>query len=256
MSAFEQPIGGGDLNAPWHLGYLASYDCETTGIDIGHDRIVTAALIVPGREPRTWLADPGIDIPVTASNIHHVTTAHAREHGQPAALVVDEIAEALADEIATRSALVVMNAPFDLSLLDRECARHGLPTVSDRLDGTPVGPVVDPLVLDRAADRYRKGRRTLEDLARHYKVELTDAHTAAADAQAALDVALAIAEAYPELQVPGRVLHGWQVTWHARWAEGFARHLSARGNERVDVDGRWPVIPAPAAEAEAEGASV
>lgn len=244
MTAFEQPPGGGDLDAPWHLGYLASYDCETTGIDIDEDRIVTAALIVPGREPRTWLADPGVDIPVEASNIHGVTTAHAREHGQPAALVVDEIAEALADEIASRSALVVMNAPFDLSLLDRECARHGLPTVAERPGGGPFAPVVDPLVLDRAADRYRKGKRSLEALAAHYEVKFEGAaHTAGADAQAALDVALAIAAKYPELQVPGTVLHGWQVTWHARWATGYADHLSARGNKRVDIDGRWPLIP-------------
>lgn len=247
MTTFQQPPGGGDPDAPWHLGYLTSYDCETTGIDIDNDRIVTAALVVPGREPRQWLADPGIDIPVEASNIHKVTTEHAREHGQPAALVIDEIAEAIADEIATRSALIVMNAPFDLSLLDRECARHGLPTVTERLDGDPIAPVVDPLVLDRAADRYRKGKRNLEALAAHYDVKFEgDAHTAGADAQAALDVALAIAVQYPELQVPGRVLHGWQTTWHARWAEGYARHLSARGNQCVDIDGRWPVIPAPA----------
>jgi DNA polymerase-3 subunit epsilon len=247
MSAVEQPARGA-LGAPWNLGSLASYDCETTGISIDNDRIVTAALVMPGREPRKWLADPGIDIPKQAAGIHGVSTEHAREHGQPAALVIDEIAEALADELATRSALVVMNAPFDLSLLDRECARHGLPTVAERPGGGPFAPVIDPLVLDRAADRYRKGRRTLEDLARHYGVKLTDAHTADADAQAALDVALAIAEAFPELQVPGRVLHGWQIAWHARWAEGYARHLSSRGNKRVDVDGRWPVIPAPAHE--------
>jgi DNA polymerase-3 subunit epsilon len=245
MTNFQQPPGGGDPDAPWHLGYLASYDCETTGIDIDNDRIVTAALVVPGREPRTWLADPDIDIPAEVARIHGVTTEHARAHGQPAALVVDEIAEAIADELAMRSALIVMNAPFDLSLLDRECARHGLPTVTERLDGDPIAPVVDPLVLDRAADRYRKGKRNLEALAAHYDVKFEgDAHTAGADAQAALNVALAIAERYSELQVPGRVLHGWQTTWHARWAENYARHLSSRGNERVDIDGRWPLIPA------------
>lgn len=249
MTAFEQPIGGGDLDAPWPLGYLASYDCETTGTDVETDRIVTAALVVPGREPRRWMADPGIEIPTAASDIHKVTTARAREHGQPAALVVDEIAEALADEIASRAALVVMNAPFDLTMLDRECRRHGLKTVSDRLDGAPVAPVIDPLVLDRAADRYRKGKRKLETLAKHYGVTLDDAHTADADAQAALDVALRIAEKYSKLAVPAAVVHRWQVTWHFRWAEGFEAHKRKTEPDTV-ISRAWPLVPF-----EAEGAS-
>lgn len=251
MSTFEQPIGGGDLAAPWPLGYLASYDCETTGVDVESDRIVTGALVVPGRETRTWLADPGIEIPEGAARIHGVSTERARAEGQPAALVVDEIAEALADEIASRSALVVMNAPFDLTLLDRECRRHGLPTVSDRLDGAPIAPVIDPLVLDRAADKFRKGKRNLQAMCAHYGVTLAEAHTADADAQAALDVALRIAEEHPQLAVPGSVVHDWQVTWHARWAEGYAQHLGARGNKPVVIDGSWPMVPF-----EAEGASI
>lgn len=248
MSDFKQPELGGVLGAPWNLGYLASYDCETTGVDVESDRIVTAALIVPGREPRLWMADPGIDIPEGASKIHGVTTEAAREHGQPAALVVDEIAEALADEFATRSALIVMNAPFDLTILDRECIRHGLKTVSERLGGQPLGPIVDPLVLDRAADKYRKGGRTLETLAGHYGVKLTEAHTAGADAQAALEVALRIADKYPQLQVPGELLHRWQVGWHCSWAEGFEAYLARKGTPEL-IDRDWPLRPFPQAVA-------
>lgn len=240
---FVRPEQGGVLGAPWNLGYLASYDCETTGTDVESDRIVTAALVVPGRETRHWMADPGIEIPAGASDIHGVTTEMARAQGQPAALVIDEIAEALADELATRSVLIVMNAPFDLTILDRECVRHGLPTLSERLGGDQLGPVVDPLVLDRAADKYRKGPRKLEALAAHYRVELTDAHTAGADAQAALDVALRIAEKYPQLQVAAGLLHRWQVDWHAAWAEGFEAYLHGKGSAEV-IDRAWPLRPA------------
>jgi DNA polymerase-3 subunit epsilon len=244
MSDFQQPEFGGVLGAPWHLGYLASYDCETTGVDVETDRIVTAALVVPGRAPRLWMADPGVDIPTSASDIHHVTTEIAKAQGQPAALVVDEIAEAIADELATRSVLVVMNAPFDLTILDRECIRYGLPKVSERLNGLPVGPIVDPLVLDRAADKWRTGSRKLEALAAHYGIELIDAHTASADAQAALEIAVRIADVYPQLQVRAELLHHWQVGWHATWAEGFEAHLRRKGSDEV-IGREWPVLAFP-----------
>lgn len=232
------------VELPWHRGPLASYDCETSGLNVAEDRIVTAALIRPNGKPLEWLSDlDGAEIPDGARKVHGISTEHAHAHGRPAKAVVEEIADAIAGELsAGRAALVVMNAPYDLPLLDAECARHGVPTVADRIGA--VAPVVDPLVLDRAADRYRKGRRNLETLAAHYGVTLTDAHTAAADAQAALDVALCIAAEYEELQVPARVLHDWQVQWHARWAAGYQAHLRGSGKPDAVIDGTWPLRPA------------
>jgi len=168
------------MTTSWHLGPLASFDIESTGLSTANDRIVTAALVRTNGETLRWLSDAdGIEIPTEASDIHHVTTAYARKHGKPAKQVIEDIADAIAGEMsAGNAALVVMNAPFDLPMLDAECARHGVPTVADRIGR--VGPVIDPLVLDRAADKWRKGKRTLE-------------------AQAALGVALVIAEKYPQL---------------------------------------------------------
>jgi DNA polymerase-3 subunit epsilon len=243
MTAPVQPDLTGHVEVPWHRGPLAAYDCETTGTVIGTDRIVSAALIRPNGETLRWLTDvDGVEIPAAATAVHGITTEHARAHGRPAKQVVEEIADALAGELsAGRAALVVMNAPFDLSLLDAECARHGVPTVADRI-GT-VQPVVDPLVLDRAADKFRKGRRNLGSLAEHYGVALTDAHTADADAQAALDVARAIADRHEQLQVPARVLHGWQVTMHERWAANYQGFLRRSGKPGAVVDGTWPLRP-------------
>ncbi|WNI19131.1 exonuclease domain-containing protein [Actinacidiphila sp. ITFR-21] len=236
------------MTRPWYAGPLASYDCETTGIEPETDRIVTAALIRPNGDTLRWLSNAdGVDVPVQASDIHGYTTDIVRSHGKPAKEVIEEIADAVAGELsAGHAALVVMNAPFDLTMLDAECTRHGVPTVAERI-GRPVGPIVDPLVLDRAADRYRKGRRNLEALCAHYGVTLTNAHSADADAKAALDVALAIGRQYPELEAPAEALHAWQVTWHARWAAGYAAHLSARGNKPVSIPAEWPVRPLPEA---------
>lgn len=243
MNAPVQPDLTGHVELSWHRGPLASYDCETTGTVVGADRIVSAALIRPNGEVLRWRSDAdGVEVPEDAARIHGITTDIARAHGRPAKQVVEEIADALAGELsAGRAALVVMNAPFDLSLLDAECARHGVPTVANRIGA--VAPVVDPLVMDRAADRYRKGRRNLESLAVHYGVTLDKAHTADADAKAALDVALAMAERFEKLHVPARVLHGWQVQWHEKWAAGYQAFLRGSGKPAAVIDGSWPLRP-------------
>jgi DNA polymerase III subunit epsilon len=241
VNAAAQPDLTGHVEVPWHRGPLASYDCETSGLNTATDRIVTAALIRPTGETVRWISDAdGVDIPTAASDIHGYTTDVVRAHGRPAKEVVEQIAAAIAGELSAGAALVVMNAPFDLPLLDAECARYGVPTVAECI-GRPIGPVIDPLVLDRAADKFRKGKRNLESLAAHYGVKLDDAHQADADAQASLDVALAIAEKYPDLQVPARVLHGWQVTMQERWAANFQGFLRRSGKPAAVVDGSWPL---------------
>ncbi|MDX3681403.1 exonuclease domain-containing protein [Streptomyces scabiei] len=242
MNAPVQPDLTGHVELPWHRGPLASFDTETTGTQIDIARIVSAALIRPNGETLRWLSDVnGLEIPAAATAVHGITTEHARAHGRPAKQVVEEIADALAGELAGgHTALVVMNAPFDLSLLDAECARHGVRTLADRIGD--VRPMVDPLVLDRAVDKYRKGRRNLESLAAHYGVPLDDAHNADVDALAALQVARAIGERYEDLQVPARVLHGWQVAWHEKWAANYQQFLRKSRPDAV-VEQGWPVRP-------------
>jgi DNA polymerase-3 subunit epsilon len=223
----------------WHRGPLAAFDTETSGRDPLSARLVSAALVHPSGRVQRWLSDvDGEEIPAEATAVHGISTEQARAQGRPAKEVVDEVADAVARVLRTVP-LVVMNAPYDLTLLEAECRRHGVRTVGKRL-GRPVAPIVDPLVLDRAADRYRRGKRTLEALAVHYGVALDGAHTADADALAALEVARAIAARFPNLQVSAGALHPLQVGWHARWAESFAAYLARRG-EPADIDGSWPV---------------
>ncbi|GAA1431683.1 3'-5' exonuclease [Streptomyces thermospinosisporus] len=224
---------------PWNRGPLAAFDSETSGRDPLSARLVSAALVAPSGQVQRWLSDVGgEEIPAEAARVHGISTEYARAHGRPAKTVVDEVADAVAWVLRV-GPLVVMNAPYDLTLLEAECRRHGVPTVRERLGG-PVGPIVDPLVLDRATDRYRRGKRTLEALAAHYGVQLEGAHSADADALAALEVARQIAERFPNLQVPAQALHRLQVGWHARWADSFASYLARRG-EPADIDGSWPV---------------
>jgi DNA polymerase-3 subunit epsilon len=228
----------------WHRGPLASYDCETNGVNTATDRIVTAALVRPNGQVLEWLSDlDGAEIPQGAYDVHKISTEYAHAHGRPAKQVVEEIADAIAGELsAGHASLVVMNAPFDLPLLDAECARYGVATVADRVGC--MEPVIDPLVLDRRLDRYRKGKRTLEALAAHYRVALTEAHTAKADALAALGVARAIADRFPEVQLPAHRIHLHQVHWHAEWAANFQSFLRGKGQTDAVIDGSWPLRPA------------
>lgn len=231
-----------EFGLPWHRGPLASYDCETNGVNTATDRIVTAALVRPNGQVLEWLSDlDGAEIPTAASDIHGIRTEHAHAHGRPAKQVVEEIAAAIAGELSAGAALVVMNAPFDLPLLDAECARYGVETVADRIGC--MEPVIDPLVLDRRLDRYRKGKRTLEALAAHYEVALTEAHTAKADALAALGVARAIGERYEQVQLPAHRIHLRQVQWHGEWAANFQAHLRRKGETDAVIDGSWPLRP-------------
>ncbi len=220
---------------------LAVFDLETTGIDIDTSRIVTAHVGVIGvtgevLERREWLVDPGIEIPTAASLIHGVTTERARLDGQAAPAAVAEIIAALTDAATRGLPIVAYNAAYDLTILEREAARYGL---------TPLpapDAVIDPLVIDKAVDRYRRGKRTLSATAAHYGVTLDDAHDAGADAVAAGRVAQAIARAYPELAATAVAqLHASQVDWSREQAENYQAWRRANGDAEFTTSGSWPV---------------
>ncbi|MEW2588446.1 3'-5' exonuclease [Streptomyces virginiae] len=236
----------------WHGRVLIGFDLETTGTEPGESRIVTAAVVevrggaVHGR--RGWLADPGIPIPEGASAIHGISTERAVAEGRPVREVADEVAEALVAHWRTGAVVVAYNAAFDLTLLSAELARHGLPSLADRLGGEETGPVVDPLTIDRAVDRFRRGKRTLEAVCGVYGVTLEGAHDAGADALAAVHVARAIAERHPQVaELTPADLHARQGTWHARWARDFQSYLRRQGTPDAVIDTAWPLrTPVPA----------
>lgn len=228
----------------WIDGPLLGFDTETTGLDVGSDRIVTAALVrrdETGTHVRTWLLDPGVDIPEGASAIHGITTEHARTHGEPAALALEEIAAVLADAIGGGVPVVAYNAAYDLCILGAELRRHGLATLSERLGRDVVG-VIDPLVLDRAEDRYRSGKRKLVDLCGFYQIaDAGRLHTADVDVVATLDVLAAIVVRYPHLgDLDLERLHAYQVTAHRAWAEGFNAWRTSKGLPGPGAELTWP----------------
>jgi exonuclease RNase T and DNA polymerase III len=238
--------------ARWSTGPLLGLDTETTGVDPQNDRLVTAALVArdplnaDGTRPQTvttWLTDPGVEIPVAAAQVHGITTERARSEGRPATDVLEEVATALADAMAASTPVVVFNGSFDLTLMESELDRHGLATVRERL-GHGLGPLLDPLVLDRRVDRYRKGKRRLSDLCAVYDVEVDDSlHTAEVDAIATLDVLEAIVSAHPELaRLRLDELVPFQAQAHRAWATSFNAWLAHKNPGRAGVELDWPLL--------------
>lgn len=247
----------------WHQGVMVAWDCESTGLDVESDRIVTSAVvrIGPGCEPliRSTVINPGVEVPETAAGVHGWTTERVRAEGGEPAPELEWIAADLAAALIAGTPLVIANAPYDLTLLDRELRRHNLPTLTDRIDGRPIGPVIDPMCIDKALDRYRPGKRKLTDLCDTYGAKITDAHDCTADALAAARVAFrlgqraqqaladpfAVAELYAGRRFPDRIVRGFQefgkltlaevhaaqVGWYAEQAEGLAAYWLRQANE-------------------------
>jgi len=241
----------------WHHQPFVAFDLETTGIDPETARIVTADCLridpVSGeKHPLSWLVNPGIEIPEETTRVHGISTEHARTHGADPAQSVREIMTVLRECWANAQYVVAYNAPYDLTVLDREMQRHGLGELS-----TIVGYVVDPLVLDRALDRYRSGSRKLQAVCGHYDIELTDedAHTSGGDALAAGRLAWVLAARYAD-EIGGDstldTLHQAQQWWYRDWAISFADYLRRRKQDdgasqdeldAIHVPDTWPLHP-------------
>ncbi|WP_115787918.1 3'-5' exonuclease [Arthrobacter silvisoli] len=224
----------------WNTLPRAAFDLETTGRNSRAARIVTASItVVDGQgnviKEREWLADPGVEIPQEASDVHGITTAKARAEGRPAAEVTREVAATLQELFDDGVPVIAFNASYDFTVLAAESARHGVPQLSRF-------PVLDPYIMNKQVDRYRKGKRTLGALCEEYGVDLENAHTSAADALATLRVLDAMAGKFPKLHMPASKLHQLQVDWAAAQAADFQSYLR-RSKPAAVIEGDWPVLP-------------
>ena len=226
---------------PEWANVIAVFDTETTGIAPETTRIISAHVSVLNpygevEDPTNWLIDCGIEIPEQATAVHGITTERMRAEGAPAADSIYEILTKLQGFLSAGIGVVAYNAAYDFTILDREAKRYGF----DPLD-LPA-PIIDPLIIDKQVDKYRKGKRTLEAAAAHYGVELTDAHDASADAIAAGRVAQAIGKKYAaDLAYPAQELHDLQVVWAKEQAESYATWRRSQNLPVYPGDGLWPV---------------
>lgn len=249
----------------WWTGGALGLDFETDGPEPTEARAITCALVnvTPGNPPQPMelMLQPERDIPEGAAAIHGITTEHAREHGVPRAIGIAQIAATIGELAGPERPVVGHNAPYDLTLLDREMRRLGIGRLSTHIDtgfvslrlGDGFGehvthfPVIDTLVLDKAVDKYRKGKRRLEVTAAHYGVPMAEgsAHGATADVVASIRIAIAIANRYAASEIGAMTLaelHCAQVRWAGEQATGLADYFrkSGKTEEAESVSGEWP----------------
>lgn len=272
----------------WHAGRFVGYDFESTSPDPLDARIVTAAIVHMERNthhrPIQWLLDPGTDIPPEAAEIHGWTREQILDKvgGEDRAIRstpnpvgtgwnrMQMTVEGALGEISGHLALamhtdipgvpvVAANASYDFTLLETELDRHDLPTLTSRPGG--IRGVVDPMVIDKAFDPYRKVNRDggcqggrygcggcgatdkkLGSLCQHYGIPLEHAHDAAADAVAAVMLAARFADLWPELgrwRLP--TLYDHQIAWRREQADSLRAHFDRQGTEHDGVDPGWPL---------------
>lgn len=216
------------------------FDTETTGVDVFNDRIVQLVIAtadVRGNllETWEWIIDPGVEVPEEAANVHGFTTEYLRHNGQDPLGALSAALDVFDEQSAP--VWVAYNLTFDLSLLDAEFSRHGITGDWGYEVATGVS-LFDPLIVDRAKDKYRRGKRKLENVAAAYGVPFnpSEAHKAGYDVEITAKVAARVAEKY------GIPTVAEQAQMHVDWAEGFESWLrEAKGDDTIEIERDWPL---------------
>ncbi|CAM5494678.1 3'-5' exonuclease OS=Streptomyces fumanus OX=67302 GN=GCM10018772_47540 PE=4 SV=1 [Streptomyces fumanus] len=230
----------------WYEGPLAAFDTGATGADAETDRIVSAAVVVQdaeGLRPRItrWLVNPGVPVPAPAVEAHGLTEERLQRYGRWPAPVMYEVAEALAEQARAGRPLVVMDAPFGLTLLDRELRRHRASSLARWLERTPLH------VLDRGCST---GTWTATARARG-RSPICASTTAWPGRGAGRGGGRAGGAAggpgggpaFAGLAgSPPAELHTLQAVWHAGQARGQQTWFAPNGDEQP-VDPAWPLRP-------------
>lgn len=169
---------------PWaRLGFFA-IDVETTGLDAAANRIIELAIVpfnMPDDvKPYCQLFSVSESLPHEIVQITGISDDMLR--GKPS---FAECADTCLQMLTRASFLVAYNAKFDRPFLESEMARAGkvLPDL----------PWIDPFVFICELDRYKRGKK-LSDAARRWGVNLENAHRAHADAEAAGNLMLKMAD--------------------------------------------------------------
>ena len=153
---------------------FVSFDLETTGLSAERERIVEIGAVRfdrTGKELGRFqtLVNPGKPIPYEAWAVHRISDADVA--GAPScAEVLPSFITFLGEPETTT--LLAHNAVFDASFLGRELGRIGALS--------PPHAVADTLHLARSR-LPSLGNHRLDTLARHFRLDLGDAHRALAD---------------------------------------------------------------------------
>ena len=226
---------------PWWDRPIAVLGFETTGTNPLEARAVSVSLHVldsggqPAAEPFDRIINPGVPIPPEATEVHGITDEIAELRGEEPGVIFTALQLELAHTRLWEWPLAIYNVRFDWTLLHQENRRH-------KVKGPPPLRLLDPLVIDRTLDKYRRGSRKLANLAAFYGVELLDAHDASADAIATAGVMRKLVATYQDdLRRPIEALQVLQARWFNQWRDGINAYWQREGKSQR-VEGSWPLF--------------
>lgn len=227
------------MTIPYYHQALMSLDTETTGVNPFHCAVVTCNITYDYPDGRDqyicdWLINPGIPIPQGASEVHGITTEYAEAYGMPPEVGLTSIAEHLMRWEEQNLPLVVFNASYDITLLIEEFKRNNI-YCNCKFDN-----VIDPLVLDKQLDKYRKGKRKLVDMSKHYGVTLNNAHSADADSSASVQIARILGQTF-KIDSPLEEVFQKQKEFKYEQAESLEKYFR-KENPKAVVSREWPYM--------------
>jgi DNA polymerase III subunit epsilon len=173
------------LNRP-----IAFIDLETTGVDVAIDRIVELSVlkIHPDgqKETKTKRVNPGIPIPLTASEVHGIYDKDVKDEPR-----FTNIAKSLAEFLVNCDLAGYNSNKFDIPLLVEEFLRAGIDF-----------DVKNRKLIDVQNIFHQMEQRTLSAAYRFYcNKELLNAHSAEADILATYEILLAQLDKYEQTEL-------------------------------------------------------
>ena len=168
---------------------LVFFDLETTGVNIGTDRIVEISILKVhpngNKESYTWLVNPEIEIPAEAIAVHGIT--NEKVVTEP---TFKELAAKVSDLIADCDLAGFNSNRFDIPLLAEELMRAGIDFDMDNRKAVDVQVIY-----------HKKEKRNLSAGYQFYcGKELEGAHSAEADTLATYEILNAQVEKYEDLE--------------------------------------------------------
>jgi len=168
---------------------IVFFDLETTGVNIGSDRIVEISIlkVFPNgnKESKTWLVNPEIEIPQGATDVHGITNEQVVT--EP---TFKELAPKVNEMIADSDLAGFNSNRFDIPLLAEELMRAGIDFDMNNRKAIDVQVIF-----------HKKEQRTLGAGYQFYcGKELEGAHGAEADTNATYEILLAQLEKYDDIE--------------------------------------------------------
>ncbi len=209
---------------------LCFFDLETTGVDVGKDRIVEISILKlypnGNKESKTWLVNPTIPIPIQSSEVHGITDEKVAN--EP---TFKELAPQIFQMIKDSDLAGFNSDRFDIPLLAEEMLRAGVDfEMKNRVS------------IDIQNIFHKKEERTLSAAYRFYcDKNLDNAHSAEADTNATYEILLAQLERYDDLPSDSKALSEFSQRKKTVDFAGFIAMDDA--NREVFTFGKYKGVP-------------